>query len=459
MRCLLALLLAVGLAPGLAPVGGPPQTSDRVSDLGTRKGGSDWPGFLGPQGDSVSSEKGILAPWPREGLRLRWHMETGEGYGMPAVSRGRLFLFDRLGASARLRCLKAETGEALWKFTYPSIYRDKYNYSAGPRCCPVVDDDRVYIYGVEGMLHCLDVRDGKLLWKVDTIRKFNVIQNFFGVAAAPVVEGNLLITVVGGSPSGTDPDDFANVKGNGSGVVAFDKKTGKVVYHISDELAGYASPVLTTIQGRRWCFVFVRGGLLAFDPASGKVDFHFPWRAEALESVNAANPIVVGDKVLISETYGPGSALLQVRPGGYKVLWDDAKKLDRRKSLQCHWNTPIHYQGYVYGCSGRHDSNAELRCIELATGKVMWSVPRLTRTSLLFVDGHFIAQTEEGTVILFKANPKKFEPVSVLKVADPRTKDDLLQYPCWAAPILSHGLLYLRGDQRLVCLELIPQKR
>ena len=96
-------------------------------------------------------------------------------------------------------------------------------------------------------------------------------------------------------------------KGNGSGVVAFDKLTGKVKYRITDELASYASPVLATIAGRRWCFVFARGGLIGFEPASGKVDFHYPWRAKILESVNASNPVVVGDRVFISETYGPGS--------------------------------------------------------------------------------------------------------------------------------------------------------
>ena len=99
--------------------------------------------------------------------------------------------------------------------------------------------------------------------------------------------------------------DFDELKGNGTGVVAFDKNTGKVSYKISDELASYASPVLATIDGRRWCFVFARGGLLGFEPATGKVDFHFPWRAEDLESVNASNPVVVGDQVLISETLRP----------------------------------------------------------------------------------------------------------------------------------------------------------
>jgi hypothetical protein len=164
----------------------------------------------------------------------------------------------------------------------------------------------------------------------------------------------------------------------------------------------------------------------------------------------------VGDRVLISETYGPGSALLKIKPGGCKEIWTDAAK-GRNKSLQCHWNTPIHVNGYVYGCSGRHPQNAELRCVELETGKVMWSEPGQTRTSLLLVDDHFVCLAEEGTLRLLRVDPKKYAEVSVLTLKG-KDGEPLLQYPCWAAPALSHGLLYVRGKDRLVCLDLIPAK-
>jgi outer membrane protein assembly factor BamB len=415
--------------------------------------GQDWPTFLGPAGISVSAEKGIISPWPKHGLRVVWDKPVGTGYGVPSISKGRLYLFDRHGGQARLSCLKSRTGELLWKFEYPTDYSDAFGYNNGPRCCPVVDGDRVYIYGARGTLHCVRAADGKPVWKVDIRRRFHVLPNFFGVASVPAVEGDLLIVQVGGSPRGHEPESVLDIKGDGSGVVAFDKYTGKVKYHITDELASYASPVLATIRGRRWCFVFARGGLVGFDPVAGKVDFRFPWRCPDWESVNASNPVVVGDRVFISETYGPGSALLRVRPGGYEVLWSDAKKRPRQKSMQCHWNTPIYHGGYLYGCSGRHDYNADLRCIELATGKVMWRKPGLTRTSLLMVDGHFICLTETGQLLLLKVNPHRYEEVS-------RWGDEsLLQEPCWAAPILSHGLLYVRGKDRLVCLELIAGRQ
>ncbi len=460
--------------------------AEDVPDLRTRKTGSDWPAFLGPTGDSKSTEKGIQTKWPITGPRMVWQRKLAEGYAMPSISMGRLFMFDRVKDQNRLVCMKSETGEELWSFQYETDFSDLLGYSGGPRCCPVIDGDRVYIAGAEGMIHCLSATDGKVKWKIDLVKDFGVVKNFFGVGATPVIEGDLLIMQVGGSPPGQGKDIYAaggKIESNGSGIVAFDKHTGKVVYKLSNELASYATPTLATIGDRRWCFALCRGGLVAFEPKTGKIDFRFPWRADSLNSVNASNPVVVDDQVLISECYDIGGALLKVKPaladkpGGHEIVWSDKEKRGRLRSMAAHWNTPIHIDGYLYGCSGRNEPDADLRCVELKTGKVMWTtttVPyaipgakaedqlrlRLARTSLLHVDGHFIVLSEYGIAILMKVNPEKFEPVAVTLLQQENFNDPepLLKQPCWAAPILSHGLLYLRGENLLVCLELIPPK-
>ncbi len=438
--------------------------------LWTRKQGSDWPSFLGPNGDGKSPETGILKNWPESGLRIVWQRKLGTSYGIGSISRGRFFQFDRFGDKGRVYALNAETGEELWRYEYNTEYDDLYGYNNGPRCSPIVDGDRVYAYGVDGMLLALKAVDGTLLWKVDTKKDFGVIQNFFGVGSNPVVHGDLLLVMVGGSPEEDQklpPGRLDYVTGNGSGIVAFDKVTGQVRYKITDELASYASMKLAMIDDRPWCFAFCRGGLVGFDPRNGDVDFQFPWRAKSLESVNAAMPTVHGNEVLISETYGPGAALLSVKPGEHRVVWqDDLRKRD--KAMQAHWNTPVFHEGYLYGCSGRHTENAELRCIEWKTGKVMWSEPGLTRTSLTYIDGHFLSLGEYGTLQLIKATPEKYDLVAETTLQRPQEgpvpegfarSAALLKYPAWTAPVVSHGLLYLRGDDRLVCLELIPEKQ
>jgi outer membrane protein assembly factor BamB len=449
--CLLAVLAVVAYAAAA-----PPDNPKR--DVPAALRGTDWPRFLGPAGDSKSLETGIITEWRPNGPPLVWHRKLGTSYGIGSVARGRFFQFDRHEDQARLTCLDARTGTFLWKSEYPTDYEDRLGYNNGPRCSPVIDEDRVYLYGAEGILRCARAEDGKPLWKVDTVKKFGVVQNFFGVGSTPVVHGDLLLVMVGGSPAesqGAGRFEMDRVQGNGTGVVAFDKRTGEVKYKITGELASYSTPQLSRIGDRQWCFVLARGGLVGFDPLTGKVDFHYPWRARLHDSVNASTPAVVGDEVFISEAYGPGSSLLRVKPGGCEVVWCDPP--GRNKAMQCHWNTPIYHKGYLYGSSGRYSSSAELRCVEWKTGKMMWSQPGLGLASLLYVDGHFVCLSEDGALRLIKATEKQYVEVAKAVVREKPEGPPLLKPPAWAAPILSHGLLYLRGEDRLVCLRLIPE--
>ena len=225
-----------------------------------RVDGSDWPVFLGPTGDGKSSETGILKHWNEDGPPLLWQMPVGEGYAAPSVADGRLFLFDRHRDTVRLTCIDAGTGDELWRSEYATDYEDMYGYSNGPRAVPVVDGDLVYTFGPAGRLRSHRVDDGSLVWQVDTAATFGVIQNFFGASSVPVVEGDLLIAAIGGSPEDSPGIQSGKVVGNGSGIVAFDKRTGEVRYRITDELASYSSPRIVTIGERRWGFFFARGG-------------------------------------------------------------------------------------------------------------------------------------------------------------------------------------------------------
>lgn len=411
-------------------------------------------------------ETGIITKWGESGLKLVWQAKLGTSYGAPTIAEGRLLQLDRFGDKSRLYCLSAATGKELWRFEFPTKYEDLYQYNNGPRCSPVIDGERVYAYSVDGVLACCRTADGKPVWQKNVSKEFGVVQNFFGVGSTPVVEGDLLIVMVGGSPPESHkvaPGQLDRVQPSGSGIVALDKLTGEVKYKIADELASYASLKLATIGDRRWCFAFCRGGLVGFEPASGKIDFHYPWRDKQLESVNASMPVVAGDEVFVSECYGIGSSLLKVSPGKCEVVWkDDDKK--RAKAMQTHWNTPVYDGGYLYGCSGRHTENASLRCVEWKTGKVLWDQPGMSRTSLLAIDGHFLCLGEFGQLWLLKLTPEKPEMVAAIDYADPAVGQKVLgkagpvlEYPCWAAPIVSHGLLYLRGKDRLVCLEVIPR--
>jgi outer membrane protein assembly factor BamB len=482
----LRLLLAVSLLFAASSL----RAEDLPPDLGTRRQGIDWPDFLGPHRDSRSPEAPLATDWTAHPPRIVWQCELGESYSAPSISRGRLFHFDRHDDKHRLTCRRSETGEELWTHELPAEFTDMLGYNNGPRATPVVDGQRVYIASPEGLLECVNVVTGERMWSVDTLKDFGVVKNFFGVGSTPLVWQDLLIVNVGGSPAGSPTDVYAargRVEGNGTGVVAFDKLTGKVRWQATDELASYSSPVAASIATqageRPWCFVFARGGLVGLDPRSGAVDFQFPWRSAKLESVNASSPVVVGDEVFISEAYGPGSALLRVgetlrdsnlpvsERSAHTVVWQDDPR-SRDKAMELHWNTAVHVDGYLYGSSGQHGGDAELRCIDRATGEVQWSERGLARSSLLLVDGSLVCLSEDGALRLLRATPEKFDVLAEftptvddsLRESNSAASEDvplevgapLLEYPAWVAPVLSHGLLYVRGKDRLVCLEVIP---
>lgn len=408
--------------------------------------GGDWPTFLGPTRDGVSTETGIINPWPAVGLKKVWECELGLGFAPPVVSDGKLFHADRFGDNVRLTARDAATGKFLWKYEYPTDYEDRYGYDPGPRACPVVDGDRVYLYGPDGVLCCVSTA-GKEVWKFGTRAKYFFHQNFFGVGSVPVVDGDLLIVPVGGSDKGPRPVDFRDVTPNGTALVAFDKKTGAVKYATGDELASYSSPVIATIDGKKTGLYLARGGLLGFEPQTGKTLFHYDWRAKLEESVNASTPVVIGDKVLITECYGVGGAYLDLKGGKPKAVWTDKDKDAVDRSLTCHWNTPVHANGFVYGSTGRHTEDGDIRCVELATGDVQWEHRRTKRCGLTLIDGHIVSLSEYGELALLKVNPKKYDEVSKYEVPG-------LEYPCWASPVVSNGLLYVRGKGKLLALKL-----
>jgi outer membrane protein assembly factor BamB len=297
-----------------------------------------------------------------------------------------------------------------------------------------------------------------MVWRIDTMKDFGVVKNFFGVGSTPLVYGDVLIVCVGGSPPDSPADVYVangRVESNGAAVVAFDKATGKVRWKAGDDLASYSSPVLAKFGGRDVVYMFARGGLLAIDPANGELLAKFPWRSRKLESVNASTPVVVGDEVFVSETYEIGSALVRFTGRTFEEVWTDRDRR-RNQAMALHWNTPIEHEGYLYGSSGYHAPDAELRCVEWATGNVMWSEPGMGRSSLLLVDGTLVSLSEDGTIRLLRPNPKEYEEVAKWEMT---TSDGspLLPQPAWAAPALSRGLLYVVGRNRLVCLKLFEQ--
>jgi outer membrane protein assembly factor BamB len=253
---------------------------------------ADWPQLLGPARNGVHP-----APAPVVSLKNAkqvWKKTVGAGFSAPAVAADKLILFHRVGDKETVEALNPATGSSVWKFEYGTTYRDDFGFDEGPRGTPTVSDGRVYTFGAEGTLHAIDLNTGKMLWRVDTHSKFGVRKGFFGAAASPLV-GDAVYVNVGGP--------------NNAGIVAFDKASGKVLWTATNDDAGYSSPVLATILGKPTVLCFTRAGLAALDPATGKVRFQFPWRSRSNASVNAALPVIDGNRVFLSASYNTGAVL------------------------------------------------------------------------------------------------------------------------------------------------------
>lgn len=422
---------------------------------------SDWSAFLGPNHNMVCSETHLLRDLPKEGPPVVWEMKKGEGYAAPAIAVDRLVLFHRVGDEEVIDCLKADTGERFWRFSYPTRYADDYGYCNGPRSSPVIAGGRVFAIGSEAKLHCLDLETGKVLWKHDLTGEFKLKKNFFGIGSTPLVDDDKLIVNVG-APGGPC-------------VVAFDVATGKMLWGVGKEWgASYASPVPTTLHGKHRVLVFAggksrppTGGLLCIDPANGHIDFTFPWRGTAHDSVNASSPVVVGNQVFLSECYGSGGVLLDVLPDlSCKTAWTNPH-------LGTHFMSAIAKDGCLYAVDGHGPADAFLVCVDLKTGAERWRqqphwketiqtpdgpqelVTGTYRCWLMPVDGRVLCLGEYGHLLWMDLTPDGYTQ---------RSRAWLFAAgETWTPPVVSHGLLYVCQNSedrvhhvgpRLLCYDL-----
>ena len=385
--------------------------------------GQDWPQILGPGRTGVYTGP-LSEKWPADGPRAVWRKMVGQGFSGPVVVSGRLLLFHRLANEEIVDAIDARTGTAQWRYAYPSSYRDDFGFDEGPRSVPVVADGVVYTFGAEGQLHAIDLVRGTRLWSVDTMQRFAVPKGFFGAAGSPLVEDGRVI---------------ANIGGPKAGIVAFEAKTGKVLWAATDAAASYSSPIGATINGRRYAVLLTRAGLVGIDPTTGQVVFQRPWRARMAASVNAASPLVIGDLIFVSAQYGPGAAVLRLEGSTLTPLWMSDE------SLSNHYATSVHRDGILYGFHGRQEFGQSFRAVDLRTGKVRWSEDKFGAGTVTLAGDRLVILRENGELVLAAASPEGFMP---------QARARILPGVVRAYPALSDGFLFARNENTLVAVDL-----
>lgn len=389
----------------------------------------DWPQILGPHRNGIADkDERISLDWPNGRPQELWSQPVGSGFAGPAVRDGKVYQVHRRGQELILDCFDAISGKPLWNVRHACDYVPTISYDDGPRCVPVVTEKAVVTFGPAGTLQAVDNEQGDLLWRVDTHEQYKAPDGYFGAGSSPIAIGDRVIVNVGGDRSG-------------AGLVAFSLKEGKELWKVTSDAASYSSPVATSFGDRPAVIAVTRLECVAVDPANGSVLFHFPFGKRG-PTVNAANPVVNGDKLFLTASYGIGAVYGTFTKTGFTPAWQSDELISSQ------YTTPILHQGHFYGVHGRQDAGyAELRCLDAEKQKVLWSRRLPAYGTLLLADGKLLVTTIDGSLTVVDPDPEEYKVLATAKV-QAATDGGL------ALPALSEGRLYLRDGKLLRCLNL-----
>jgi outer membrane protein assembly factor BamB len=429
---------------------------------GTSLRADDWPQWLGPQRDSVWRESGIVRSFPSNGPPRVWRAEIGGGYSGPAVAHGRVYVLDRqlsratanpadpmahsgIPGTERVLCLDAADGRLLWKHEYDCPYT--VSYPAGPRTTPLVNDGKVFTLGAEGSLFCLDAANGTVLWSRDFKNDYHIHTPMWGFAGNPLLDGNRLICLAGGS---------------NSTVVALDKDTGGEIWRaLSSKEPGYCSPVIVQAGGARQLILWHPESVNSLDPQTGRVYWSLPSSQPIRAGMTIPTPRQMGDLLFLTCFFN-GSWMLKLDPAtpAAATLWQSQRVSEKNTdALHSTLSTPFLEDGFIYGVC----SYGQLRCLNAATGERLWETlaaatadGKETRWANAFIvknDGRFFLFNENGDLIIARMTPKGYEELSRAHILEP-ANHDTGRPVVWSHPAFANRRLYARNDKEIVCVDL-----
>ena len=422
----------------------------------------DWPQWRGEDRTGVWKDAGIVESFPDDGLTVKWRTPVRAGFAGPAVAGGRVFVADyeempgtrTMDGHERVVALDEVTGELLWEQTWPATYRNlQVKYATGPRAVPTVDGDRVYVLGAAGTLSCFDTESGTLRWRVDTVADYGAIVPVQGTSQAPLVDGDLLIAVVGGEPDAK--------------VVAFNKVTGAEAWRAlaNTSETGYAAPIVIESGGVRQLILWHATAITSLNPQTGKVYWEQEYAIAGGMAI--ATPVRSGRYLVVSQFFN-GSMMLALNPDrpAARVLWQGGARSelpDQTETLHSIISTPIVVGDHLYGVG----SYGELRGLDARTGQRVWQSERMNEqdrwATAYFVrhgDRYFVVN-DSGELLLARFSPEGYEEIDRTPLLTPTTRtlggisgryrDRAV---LWSHPAFANQHVVVRNDEEVVRLSL-----
>lgn len=407
----------------------------------------EWPDWRGSNRDGKWHEKGVLKKFDSNQLDIKWSVPVSAGYSGPSVSDNKVYITDRITQPEELErvlCFDANNGKKIWSYTYDCEYTG-VGYPAGPRASVVINENNAYSLGTMGHLFCFQKDTGKIIWKKDLNKEYEIRMPIWGIAAAPLVVDDKIILNIGGI--------------NNAGVVALDKYTGTELWRNLEDDASYSAPILIMQAEHPVVVIWTGQNVVGMNPDNGAVY----WSEEFTQHkmvINIANPVVENNYLFVSSFYD-GSMLLKLdakKLSASKVWRRQGKNERNTDALHCCISTPLLLGEYIYGV----DSYGELRCLELQSGDRVWedqsAVNRARWGNIHFTQNGdlFYMFNEQGELIIAKLSEKGYQEISRTKLIEP-TNVQLSRSGIgvtWAAPAFAYKHVFVRSDAELVCADL-----
>lgn len=393
---------------------------------------ADWPQWQGPDRNAVSKETGLLKEWPKDGPPLAWKAKgLGGGDSAPSVAGGRLFGMGARGGDEVVWCLSEVDGKELWSAKIgPAVQQRMPQSKEGPGGTPTADGERLYAIGMGGDLVCLQVKDGKEVWRVNFTKDFGGRVPQWSYRESPLIDGDKLVC----TPGGADAT-----------IVALDKANGKPVWKSAvagSRGAAYASVIAIDFDGKRQYVQLTAGTLVGVAAADGKVLWKYD-RAANRTGINCTTPLYHDGQVFASSAYGAGGGLVKLSKDGDGVK---AEEVYFTRGMENHHGGLIVHDGCLYGAHGGNGGGLFV-CLDFKTGKKLWDERSAEKGSIAFADERLYYRTESGTVLLIEPSAKEYVERGKFK------QPERSRSPAWAHPVVANGKLYIRDQDVLFCYD------
>ncbi len=385
---------------------------------------ADFPQFLGPGRDGVLTVPRLATNWTTQPPVLLWRHDVGAAWSGFAVAGSFAITQEQRGEEEAVVAYDLSTGHALWSHADSTRYFTTLA-GEGPRATPTIVNGRVFVQGATGLLNCLDLATGRVLWMKDILKEHNRSVPDWGVSGSPLVFGDVVIVNPGGREN--------------QALVAYRVEDGAVHWSGGKRGASYSSPVLLTLDGVQQVVLF-SDALFGLDATNGEALWEFKWPGG---HPHIAIPVQVnGTDVIISSGYGTGSGRISITRDD-SVKWT-AKQIWRSNRMKAKFTNLVLHEGHIYGLD-----DGIMACLDAKTGDLKWKDGRYGHGQVLLVGGLILLMAESGEVALLEPRPEGLREL---------TRFTALKGKTWNPPALAGEYLLVRNDKEAACFRLPVEK-